>query len=43
VVATHELASIFAIADDAIFLDAEARTMLAQGPPIISSSIPSRS
>jgi phospholipid/cholesterol/gamma-HCH transport system ATP-binding protein len=33
VVVTHELASIFAIADDAIFLDAEARTMLAQGPP----------
>jgi phospholipid/cholesterol/gamma-HCH transport system ATP-binding protein len=33
VVVTHELASIFAIADDAIFLDAKARTMLAQGPP----------
>jgi phospholipid/cholesterol/gamma-HCH transport system ATP-binding protein len=33
VVVTHELASIFAIADDAIFLDAEARTMIAQGNP----------
>lgn len=33
VVVTHELASIFAIADDAIFLDTKARTMLAQGPP----------
>jgi phospholipid/cholesterol/gamma-HCH transport system ATP-binding protein len=33
VVVTHELASIFAIADDSIFLDAETRTMLAQGPP----------
>ena len=33
VVVTHELASIFAIADEAIFLDTEARTMLAQGQP----------
>jgi phospholipid/cholesterol/gamma-HCH transport system ATP-binding protein len=33
VVVTHELASIFAIADDAIFLDAQARTMLAKGSP----------
>jgi phospholipid/cholesterol/gamma-HCH transport system ATP-binding protein len=33
VVVTHELASIFAIADDSIFLDTEARTMLAQGRP----------
>jgi phospholipid/cholesterol/gamma-HCH transport system ATP-binding protein len=33
VVVTHELASIFAIADDAIFLDANSRTMLAQGAP----------
>ena len=33
VVVTHELASIFAIADDAIFLDTETKTMLAQGPP----------
>jgi len=33
VVVTHELNSIFAIADDSIFLDAETKTMLAQGPP----------
>ena len=33
VVVTHELASIFAIADNAVFLDAEARTMIALGPP----------
>lgn len=33
VVVTHELASIFAIADDAIFLDARVRTMTAAGPP----------
>ncbi len=33
VVVTHELASIFAIADRAVFLDAESRTMLAIGPP----------
>jgi phospholipid/cholesterol/gamma-HCH transport system ATP-binding protein len=33
VVVTHELASIFAIADNAIFLDAESRTMRAQGNP----------
>jgi len=33
VVVTHELASIFAIADDAIFLDSETRTMLTQGAP----------
>lgn len=33
VVVTHELASIFAIADDAVFLDAETRTMLVQGAP----------
>jgi phospholipid/cholesterol/gamma-HCH transport system ATP-binding protein len=33
VVVTHELPSIFAIADDAVFLDAEARTMLARGSP----------
>ena len=33
VVVTHELASIFAIADTAIFLDAETRTMLAHGNP----------
>jgi phospholipid/cholesterol/gamma-HCH transport system ATP-binding protein len=33
VVVTHELASIFMIADDSIFLDAEAKTMRAQGNP----------
>jgi len=33
VVVSHELASIFAIGDDSIFLDAETRTMGAQGSP----------
>ena len=33
VVVTHELASIFAIADNAVFLDAETRTMIAHGNP----------
>ena len=33
VVVTHELASIFAIGDDSIFLDAESRTIIAQGNP----------
>jgi len=33
VVVTHELASIFAIADDSIFLDAESRTVRVQGNP----------
>jgi phospholipid/cholesterol/gamma-HCH transport system ATP-binding protein len=33
VVVTHELASIFMIADDAIFLDADTRTMRVQGNP----------
>lgn len=33
VVVTHELASIFAIADNAIFLDAESRTIMAKGNP----------
>jgi phospholipid/cholesterol/gamma-HCH transport system ATP-binding protein len=33
VVVTHELASIFTIADDAVFLDAETRTMIARGNP----------
>ena len=33
VVVTHELASIFAIADNSIFLDAESRTMSAMGNP----------
>lgn len=33
VVVTHELASIFAIADSAIYLDAEAKTITASGRP----------
>jgi phospholipid/cholesterol/gamma-HCH transport system ATP-binding protein len=33
VVVSHELASIFAIADDSILLDAESRTVRAQGNP----------
>jgi len=33
VVVTHDLASIFAIGNNSIFLDAEARTMIASGSP----------
>jgi len=33
VVVTHDLASIFAIGDDAVFLDADSRTALATGHP----------
>ena len=33
VVVTHELASIFSIADDCVFLDAETKTMLTTGNP----------
>jgi phospholipid/cholesterol/gamma-HCH transport system ATP-binding protein len=33
VVVTHELASIFTIADNAVFLDAQTRTMIATGNP----------
>lgn len=33
VVVTHELASIFAVGDDSVFLDAESRTMIAEGRP----------
>lgn len=33
VVVTHELASIFAIGDNAVFLDTETKTMIAQGSP----------
>ena len=33
VLVTHELPSIFAIANDAVFLDADTRTMIAQGSP----------
>jgi phospholipid/cholesterol/gamma-HCH transport system ATP-binding protein len=35
VVVTHELASIFTIADNSVFLDADAKTMLAVGNPKI--------
>lgn len=34
VIVTHELASIFAIGSNSVFLDAESRTMIATGPPI---------
>jgi len=33
VIVTHELASIFAIADNSVFLDAETKTMLTTGDP----------
>jgi phospholipid/cholesterol/gamma-HCH transport system ATP-binding protein len=33
VVVTHELASIFAIGNNSVLLDADARTMIAEGPP----------
>jgi phospholipid/cholesterol/gamma-HCH transport system ATP-binding protein len=33
VIVTHELASIFAIADNSVFLDAETRTAIAHGNP----------
>ena len=33
VMVTHELASIYAIATNSVFLDGEARTMLATGDP----------
>lgn len=33
IVVTHELASIFAIADNAVFLDAERKTVIANAPP----------
>jgi len=33
VVVTHELESIFAIGSNSVFLDAETKTMIAQGPP----------
>ncbi|TVQ54239.1 MAG: ATP-binding cassette domain-containing protein [Rhodobacteraceae bacterium] len=33
VIVSHELASIFAIGDDSVFLDAESRRMIARGPP----------
>lgn len=34
VIVSHELASIFAIADDSVFLDAESRTMIGRGSPL---------
>jgi phospholipid/cholesterol/gamma-HCH transport system ATP-binding protein len=33
VVVTHELASIFAIGNNSVFLDAESRSMIASGDP----------
>ncbi|MEN8232247.1 MAG: ATP-binding cassette domain-containing protein, partial [Thermodesulfobacteriota bacterium] len=33
VIVTHELASIFAIGNNSVFLDADTRTMIAQGDP----------
>jgi phospholipid/cholesterol/gamma-HCH transport system ATP-binding protein len=33
VVVTHELASIFAVGDNSVFLDPETRTMIAGGDP----------
>ena len=33
VVVTHELASIFAIGDNSVFLDTDSKTMIAQGDP----------
>jgi phospholipid/cholesterol/gamma-HCH transport system ATP-binding protein len=35
VVVTHELASIFTIGNNSVFLDPETRTMIAQGDPNI--------
>ena len=35
VVVTHELASIFVIANNSVYLDAETRTMIAEGDPKI--------
>jgi len=34
VIVTHELASIFAIGNDSIFLDSDSHTMIAQGNPV---------
>ena len=33
VIVTHELASIFAIGNNSVFLDAETKTMIATGDP----------
>ena len=35
VMVTHELSSIFAVADTSVFLDAETRTAIAWGPPAV--------
>lgn len=35
VIVTHELASIFAIGTNSVFLDADTKTMLASGPPAL--------
>ena len=35
VIVSHELASIFAIADQAVMLDAQAKGVIAQGPPAV--------
>lgn len=35
VMVTHELESIFAVADDSVFLDSEQRTAIAHGPPAV--------
>ena len=35
VVVSHELASIFEIADDSIFLDSKSQTLLQQGSPAL--------
>ncbi len=43
VIVTHELASIFAIANNSVFLDAESKTMLATGDPkrlLVECTIP---
>lgn len=34
VIVTHELASIFAVGTNSVFLDADTKTMIAQGPPL---------
>jgi len=40
VMVTHELPSIFAIADNTIYLDAEAKTMLATGDKVLVRESP---
>lgn len=44
VIVTHELASIFAVGNNSVFLDSETRTMIAQGnPKELLQSCPNRS